>query len=476
MAENQLLNFSKKASITSRSASLATPGAVIAATSGALNPDNVNFPADSNTAPPSAVQQTNNLPKGVKVGFRTLPSLQPQDPTNFPIRANEASTNNASVYKPIVQKMQESMHAPTKTMFPNSGQIQKLSVNEISPQRSGKSLRDPMGMEYISGDKVAKTKTVFFRFRATSRQDPLSEYPAIFFHVNPQNIRISMNKIIDKVQTRGGFVFFNWGDDIDVIQADGVAGSFLRPHMNAANASKAMGIKQYTSIPFKSSDGVGTDGLSQIASDSISESDGNFVSASSSETSSLSSANSMEKYMQSNPAYRNITELDRRDTWPYHKLSQLVMMYRSNGIRIREYKLQTPNQIDTSAEAIQLERYNAAMGRYQLAGGDNNPNSSFLDAIFNYEQGPARSKRPLFTPIECHYDGNIYIGFFQRFDLSEAAENPYTFSYSFTFNVLKIEYNRVYNRYATLMKNLPSKVEEGDIERFANYRTNQIYL
>lgn len=50
---------------------------------------------------------------------------------------------------------------------------------------------------------------------------------ALVMHVNPQNYSENHNKKVDRVQTRGGFCEFHWGDELTDINADGSTGAFM---------------------------------------------------------------------------------------------------------------------------------------------------------------------------------------------------------------------------------------------------------
>ena len=50
---------------------------------------------------------------------------------------------------------------------------------------------------------------------------------ALVMHVNPQNYSEQHNKIIERIQTRGGWVEQHWGDDLTEITCDGSTGAFM---------------------------------------------------------------------------------------------------------------------------------------------------------------------------------------------------------------------------------------------------------
>jgi hypothetical protein len=50
---------------------------------------------------------------------------------------------------------------------------------------------------------------------------------ALVMHINPQNYSENHTKKVERVQTRGGFVEFFWGDELTDISADGSTGAFM---------------------------------------------------------------------------------------------------------------------------------------------------------------------------------------------------------------------------------------------------------
>lgn len=51
----------------------------------------------------------------------------------------------------------------------------------------------------------------------------------MILHVNPSSFEIKYDKIIDRVQTRGGFVESHWGESPSTIDIQATTGAFIRP-------------------------------------------------------------------------------------------------------------------------------------------------------------------------------------------------------------------------------------------------------
>lgn len=59
---------------------------------------------------------------------------------------------------------------------------------------------------------------------------------ALVMHVNPQSISEQWQKRSEKIQTRGGFVEQNWGDNLMDINADGSTGAFMNIYTGTSSA------------------------------------------------------------------------------------------------------------------------------------------------------------------------------------------------------------------------------------------------
>lgn len=60
-------------------------------------------------------------------------------------------------------------------------------------------------------------------------------------HVNPRTMRLSYTKQINRVQTRGGFVEFHWGDGLEEINFENATGGFMRMYTGLSNVTGARG-------------------------------------------------------------------------------------------------------------------------------------------------------------------------------------------------------------------------------------------
>lgn len=243
------------------------------------------------------------------------------------------------------------------------------------PQKLGRSLRAPMG----SGGNPRRngpSKNIFFKFRGDSAM------PGVWMYTNPQQLSISMNKRLPQQVTRGGFVIFHWGDELDEITASGITGSFCR-------------------MPCEKSDtGAG--------------------------------------YTGSQPDFG----LDRRDTWPYKRFMELLAIYRNNGIRITRVDgrpIQTGG-FSPDQKVLASARGTQPGGQFQNQGFQRNTSN----AVDSGQVSGARSERPTFVPIELHYDDNVFTGYFSSLVWTERADAPFVFSFDFKFTVLNTEYNRVF--------------------------------
>ncbi len=148
----------------------------------------------------------------------------------------------------------------------------------------------------------------------------LAEGLKMVLHINPASVNFSYSKVIERIQTKGGYVEQHWGDAPTTISLSLVTGGFMRLYS----------------------------GLSNITGDGI-DVGGN-----------------------------------RRETIAYDKYLDLLALFKNNG-----------SVYDTTGEIV-------------------------LQGI-----------------IKMTFDGGIYLGWFQSFNVSEAAEKPYQFDLSAEFTVAK---------------------------------------
>jgi hypothetical protein len=50
---------------------------------------------------------------------------------------------------------------------------------------------------------------------------------ALVMHVNPQSFQLTHSKVVERIQTRGGWVEQHWGDQLDEIRCEGSTGAFM---------------------------------------------------------------------------------------------------------------------------------------------------------------------------------------------------------------------------------------------------------
>ena len=72
---------------------------------------------------------------------------------------------------------------------------------------------------------------VHFMFQLKDRAGNILKYKEVplelTFHVNPQSFDRSYKKLVSREQTRGGWVEYHGGDDLDTINVNGVSGAFI---------------------------------------------------------------------------------------------------------------------------------------------------------------------------------------------------------------------------------------------------------
>ena len=75
---------------------------------------------------------------------------------------------------------------------------------------------------------LGKTPVFFQLIAADGETNLLPEDLYMILHVNPQSMRISPQKNITNVRTKGGYVEFHWGDGVTNISFDQATGGFMR--------------------------------------------------------------------------------------------------------------------------------------------------------------------------------------------------------------------------------------------------------
>ena len=164
-------------------------------------------------------------------------------------------------------------------------------------------------------------RPVVFDILAPDRESSiLAEGLKMVLHVNPASMNFSYSKIIERIQTKGGYVEQHWGDAPTTISMAMVTGGFMRLYSGLSNIT---------------GDGIGVGGT-------------------------------------------------RREAIAYDKYLDMLALFKNNG-----------SVYDTTGKIV-------------------------FQGI-----------------IKMTFDGGIYLGWFQSFSVTEAAEKPYMFDLSAEFTVAK---------------------------------------
>ena len=79
-------------------------------------------------------------------------------------------------------------------------------------------------------------RPVIFDILAPDKQTSiLPEEIKLVLHVNPRSMNLQYNKLVSRVQTRGGFVEQHWGDALEQITFEGSTGGFVRLYAGLSN-------------------------------------------------------------------------------------------------------------------------------------------------------------------------------------------------------------------------------------------------
>lgn len=71
--------------------------------------------------------------------------------------------------------------------------------------------------------------------RTTSLLDAVEPGLRLVLHVNPRSMQLSYGKVTTRIQTRGGWVEFHWGDGPEEITFDAATGGFMRLYTGLSN-------------------------------------------------------------------------------------------------------------------------------------------------------------------------------------------------------------------------------------------------
>jgi hypothetical protein len=78
----------------------------------------------------------------------------------------------------------------------------------------------------------------------TSLLDMVDQDLRLVLYVNPRSMKLSYSKQIERVQTRGGFVEFHWGDAAEEITFEAATGGFMRLYTGLSNVTGSGGGSQ----------------------------------------------------------------------------------------------------------------------------------------------------------------------------------------------------------------------------------------
>lgn len=78
----------------------------------------------------------------------------------------------------------------------------------------------------------------------TSLLDMTEQDLRLVLHVNPQTMQLTYAKQTERVQTRGGFVEFHWGDAAEEINFSAATGGFMRLYAGLSNITASGGAEQ----------------------------------------------------------------------------------------------------------------------------------------------------------------------------------------------------------------------------------------
>ena len=86
------------------------------------------------------------------------------------------------------------------------------------------------------------TRPVVFDILAPDMETSiLPEGVRMVLHVNPQSMALNYVKVIERIQTKGGFVEQHWGEGTDTIEFNMVTGGFMRLYSGLSNITGGPG-------------------------------------------------------------------------------------------------------------------------------------------------------------------------------------------------------------------------------------------
>ncbi len=315
-------------------------------------------------------------------GFGNL-SAAAQQPSAVQIRRDESPGSQASRLPP----KESLVLAGPDSAGPNSRARHAVEreggISAASPLRFGeKAMRIGLGidesyLEEIKADMASPTGGT--RVRPAHLNAWLS-VPDVILLVNPASLDWSLSNTVQETRTLGGFMQEFWGSELDTLTASGTTAAAYVASFDpsaALSGGIAAGASTGGAIGSAALGGLGG-ALGRLA--------GGFVGG-------LTAPHG--KRQGGGLTIRDL----RSDSAGYRNLRRLVDVYRSNGII---YGMK-------------------AMGNY---------------AVGSDPEKPVFRKALLYGGyVNILYDGITYRGFFENFEIREAAEAPFWLEWNFTFKV-----------------------------------------
>lgn len=95
--------------------------------------------------------------------------------------------------------------------------------------------RNPKQEDVDSVEDYIRYRPILFQISDPISYQPL--YPVLLaLHINPSSFNQKMTKNKSVVPTVGGYIEFNWPDELSTISADGSTGAFINPEVGLASA------------------------------------------------------------------------------------------------------------------------------------------------------------------------------------------------------------------------------------------------
>jgi hypothetical protein len=94
------------------------------------------------------------------------------------------------------------------------------------------------GIQSPGAPKAGKAKVpMLFQVISPDGYTPLIP-EALFLHVNPRNMSLGYAKLVDRTQTRGGFIEQHWGDALTTLSLNSATGAFLNVDQGLATTKR----------------------------------------------------------------------------------------------------------------------------------------------------------------------------------------------------------------------------------------------